>query len=455
MRRIFAVLGFCLLLAGCQSYERLPLDEAAHKREWQARSADSQSVRDFARELAARDASPRGTYNPLDGVDLAEAEAIALFFNADLRKARLDAGASLANAQNAGAWDNPELNISGGMILASISNPWKAAAAIEFTIPLSGRKGVEKDLAFAEHSVTWREIMSREWQVLLELRRLWREHGATLERAALLRAHLAQVEETGKRAEDLTNAGELGRTDARVFAIELTLRRIELAELERHSQEQQIALKGLLGLIPDAPLTFTPTLAVVQPPAAGERESKALKHSPEIALARAQYEVAEQQLRLEIRKQYPDLRLGPGFDVDEGQSTISLGFGIPIPIINLNKQGIAHARAARLASRAAFEAECEKLTVALALAQARLVRVRAARDSIETDLAPLVDLQVKEARERAALGDFDALLMLEAFKTQFEAKERVIEARLQEALAIDEINGRLGPTFKPQPTEGK
>ena len=45
--------------------------------------------------------------------------------------------------------------------------------------------------------------------------------------------------------------------------------------------------------------------------------------------------------------------------------------------------------------------------------------------------------------------------MLEAFKTQFEAKERVIEARLQEALAIDEINGRLGPTFKPQPTEGK
>lgn len=83
-----------LLFAGCQSYSPMPLDDAAHAREWKARDINGASVRDFAAALAKRDAAAR-TYNPADGLDLAEAEVVALFFNARLRKARLDAGPRL------------------------------------------------------------------------------------------------------------------------------------------------------------------------------------------------------------------------------------------------------------------------------------------------------------------------------------------------------------------------
>jgi hypothetical protein len=61
-----------------------------------------------------------------------------------------------------------------------------------------------------------------------------------------------------------------------------------------------------------------------------------------------------------------------------------------------------------------------------------------------------VDLQVKEAGDRAKAGDFDALLMLEALKSRLEAKERVLQTRLEEAQAIDALNTLAGPTFKSE-----
>lgn len=431
-----------LLFAGCQSYSPLPLDDAAHAREWKARDINGASVRDFAAALAKRDATTR-SYNPADGLDLAEAEVVALFFNARLRKARLDAGAALAGAQNAGEWDNPELNISGGLILESIANPWTASAGIEFTIPISGRKGVEKDLAFAQHRVKWREVLALEWEVIGELRAAWRERAATIERLALLREHVASMEDVRKRASDLAKAGELPRTDARVFEIELVQSRIDLAEQESMGREQDTIILGLLGLVPTAPVKLNVTLAATN-------SSGSLENSPRLALARAEYDVAEQNLRLEIRKQYPDLRIGPGYDIDEGQSTISLGFGIPIPIINLNREGIARARGERLAARAAYEGTAEEITVAAQVARQRLERVKASRKVVDELLAPLVDLQVKEAGDRAKAGDFDALVMLEALNSRREAKERVLQTMLDEALAIDTLNALMGPTFKPE-----
>lgn len=431
-----------LLLAACQGYSPHPLDDAAHALEWRSRDANAQSVREFAAALARRDACPRH-YNPADGLDLAEAEVVALFFNARLRQARLESGAALAAAKYAGQWENPELHVSAGLILASISQPWVASAGLEFTIPLSGRKGVERDLAFAEHQVKWREVLALEWEVILELRKLWRERAALGERLTLLEAHTASLVDVSRRAADLAAAGELARTDARVFEIELLQSRIELDDQRALAREQDLALLALMGLAPSAPLRFNLAL---HPDT--ERDERG--EWPQVAVARAAYAVAEQSLRLEIRKQYPDLRIGPGYEIDEGQSSISLGFGIPIPIINLNREGIARARIGREAARAAYERAVEEAAVSEQMARGRLARAKAARQSIEEKLAPLVDLQVKEARSRAEAGDFDALLMLEALKSLREAKERLLSARLEEAHAVDALNALKGPTFKPK-----
>lgn len=439
-----------LVLAGCQSYERLPLDLDKHQKEWNTRNPANSNVASFAAELAKRDRSQRGIYNPADGLTLAEAEAVALFFNADLRTKRLEAGAALAGALEAGRWQDPELNVEAGAILASISQPWFLAASISFTIPLSGRPGVEKDKAFAEHRAQWAEVVGAEWRLLAELRQAWFQLAATQVERELAEQQQIDIQNTQETARSLTEVGEVTAAEVRVFEIEAVRLKVKIQSLKREATTQKLRVLHLLGLVPDAPMELIATLELA-PAASIAPIAIARERNPILAAKRARYEVAEQNLRLEIRKQYPDLTIGPGYEIEEGQSRIGLGFGIPIPIINLNRQGIAEARARRLAAKSAFEGEYEFLVSALAEAENELKRATEVRESLEKDLIPVMTKQVENVMEQARLSKFDAILVLEAFRSRYEARRELVEARLNEAQSRARLAELLGPTYEPLP----
>ncbi len=446
----FAVLA--ALLAGCQGYDPMPLDPEAHLQTWHERDPASESVVAYAARLAERDSRPRGKYDLRDGVSLPEAEVIALFFNPDLRSARLHADAELAGAREAGRWEDPELSVDAMWIIDSISQPWILGAGISFTIPFSGSPGVREDLAYAQHDVAIRIAIQREWEILVQLRSAWNEHAAVTERLRLTQDYIAQVEKVKATADRLTAAGELTSLDARMFALELAARRAELLALRGEQRDLELTLRELLGLAPEAPLQLMTALTPEQP-LPGEREKTVAGRNPSLAVKRAEYETAEQQFRLEIHKQYPDLSIGPSYEIEEGQSRIGIGFGLPIPIINLNKEGIARARAARLAVRAEFEGELERMLHALARAEQRLAVALERRQFITRELAPLSDEQVADAGRLADLGEFNAMLQLDALTRRLEARVQVLEATLAEALAREEVIALLGPSFKPEPKE--
>ena len=81
------------LLAGCQSYQPLPLDLAEHQADVASRLAQEESLRAFAERLADGDTDTDDPFDTSNGISSAEAEVIALFYNPDLRLARLRAGA--------------------------------------------------------------------------------------------------------------------------------------------------------------------------------------------------------------------------------------------------------------------------------------------------------------------------------------------------------------------------
>lgn len=440
------------LLAGCQGYDPMPLDPEAHLQSWHERDPASESVVAYAARLAERDSRPRGKYDLRDGISLPEAEVIALFFNPDLRTARLHADAELAGAREAGRWEDPELSVDAMWIIDSISNPWILGAGISFTIPFSGSPGVREDLAFARHDVAIRAAIRREWEILVELRHAWNEHAAITEQIRLAQEYVSQVEKVRQTADRLTSAGELTSLDARLFALELAARRAELLTLRGEQRELELRLRELLGLAPEAPLQLVTALSAALP-LPNAREKTVAAQNPALAVKRAEYETAEQQFRLEVHKQYPDLSIGPSYEIEEGQSRIGIGFGLPIPIINLNKEGIARARAARLAVRAEFEGELERLLHALARAEQRLAVARERQQFITRELAPLTDEQVTDAGRLAELGEFNAMVQLDALTRRFEARVQVLEATLAEALAREEVLALLGPSFKPEPQE--
>jgi outer membrane protein TolC len=72
-----------------------------------------------------------------------------------------------------------------------------------------------------------------------------------------------------------------------------------------------------------------------------------LRSRPDILGALADYSASQAALQLQIAKQYPDIRLQPGYQFDQGDNKWSLGMVVDLPIFHQNQGPIAEAKARR------------------------------------------------------------------------------------------------------------
>jgi len=443
-----AALAVAIVLTGCQQYQPQPLDAEAHRSAWSKRTAGDAPVRTFADRLAEARGEAASAFDPDDGLSMAEGELVALVYNPDLRLARLRAGVADASAAHAGLWDDPELAIDVLRITESVSSPWVITPGLSLTIPISGRLEAEKARASAALRAELDRVAEAEWQTRRDVRQAWLRWSAARLRTEQTQRFLSSSESLIDSTTQLAEAGEMPRTTATLFAIERLQRRHELNRLQGRVDELEQELRGLLGLSPTAPVRLQSSLD------AGTGVSDAMgknwaERSPELARLHDEYEVAEQSLRREVRKQYPDLTIGPLYESDQGQSRIGFLGALPIPILNANKQGIAEARAQRELARAEFETAYEQRAGSIAAVRARADALAEQRVVLTDELAPLVDRQLNDARRLLELGEASGLVLLESLVRAHDTKLQLIDVQLNEALAHVELRYLLGPTGAP------
>jgi outer membrane protein TolC len=85
-----------------------------------------------------------------------------------------------------------------------------------------------------------------------------------------------------------------------------------------------------------------------------EARHAALCGRADILAALAAYAVAEDNLNLEIAKQYPDVHFNPSYQYDQGDNKWTFGFSVELPILNQNQGPIAEAKANRELAAARF-----------------------------------------------------------------------------------------------------
>lgn len=448
------------LLSACQTYEAAPLDLDGHRERFLARSLTSLEVSDVVDGLEPREPGTSAGFDLSDGISLAEAEAIALVFNADLRVARLQAGVTLASAENAGAWEDPTLGVDLTRILESIPEPWEAFGSIGLTLPISGRLGLEQDLASAQHSTELARVAEREWRLRMDVRRAWTELSANKVRRSVLLAYLARINEVLDVVERMEQFGQLARTEARLFRVERATQQFELNQLELLGREAALRLVQLMGLSPamEAPFSIDGVggqepLAVTGPDIAGVAPIR--RESPALFVAAVDYEAAEAELELEIRRQYPDLGFGPGYGREDEQNQILLGLELPLPFWNKNRRAIAEARARRDVARASAEATLERLTATWRATRVLYEGASRQLHVLESELVPLVDSQFDDASRVAQLGDVDAFVLLDSLARQRDMALRLVGAKREQALyaiALDELSGpKIEATAQSEP----
>jgi len=443
-------------LAGCQSYEPLPLNPAQHREAWHARTLEDGSLKEF---MARLDRLDRGLdrdvtgFDPLDGLSLREGQLVALVFNPGLRIARLRVGRAEATAEYAGLWADPELSLSVLRVTESVPDPWIVTSGLTFSIPLSGRLAAERGLAAAEQRAAQQRVREAEWTVWHEVRKAWIEWSAARLRVAETERLVEALDGLVNTAAQMAESGELQRTQAALFALEQAQRRNQLWRLRGRVDAAQQRLRAHMGLAPEAPVTLVPSLPLstgsvdtdVTPEEIADR-------NPSLARLRREYDVAEESLKREIRRQVPDLVLGPQVESDEGQSRVGFLGGIPLPFLNANRRAIAEARIEREIARATFEVEYESLIGRWAAVTAQAEALAKQRADIEKVLVPLVDRQLADALHLMRLGEGGSLVLLESFARAHETKLELIETRSIESLARAELAYLIGPPTVVQQT---
>lgn len=425
-------------LSGCATYREQPVDLAAFDAQWRTRHQQGTAVTTFARDLHERGAAVPVHIALDDGIDLGEAEVLTLVWNPALRQARAQAGITAAEAPHAGTLEAPEVELDALHALESVANPWKLAGALSVSLPLSGRLGLQRAhaqrLAEAERAA----LLTQEWSTLAVLREAWIAWSAvTVEQlqASAFAEEVARLETVAARLRD---AGELSGVAARAVRIAGLRATLTARELTAEAERQRLGLLALIGLAPNAPLTLHPTLRLGDDlmQRLGDQQ---IPDDPRLRVALAAHQVAEARLRLEVRRQYPDLRLGLGFEDDRGDQSLGPVIGFSLPLWNTNAQAIAGADATRAMTT-------EQITAAYAAAlfdraQARVVLDdrRARLAEIEATLVPLVDAQLVDTHRLAGLGDLDVALLLEVFDAAWQCKRDLVRLRADLALAHNRL----------------
>lgn len=433
-----------LFITGCRSYQPDPLEPQAHRDAWQARTPGDESVRAFAERLASDGDDAAASFDPADGLSLGEAELVALIYNPELRLARLEAGVASAAAEYAGRWDDPRVEAELLRVTESVSRPWIVGGGLSISLPISGRLDAEKAQATAEHRTALHHVAEAEWQTRYELRLAWLRWSAASVREEELSRLIASVDGLTQTVARLAQAGEADPTEAALFEIERSQREAALRRTRGDVAALEQQLRALMGLSPSAELTLIPDLSL--PESAGAPGIAELgEQNPTLLRLSAAYEASEQTLRREVLKQVPDLTLGLTYENEEGQSRVGLAGGIPIPIINLNRQAIAEAQAKRALARARFETEYEQLVGRFAAAQARITALQEEQTLLLDVTVPLIDQQLDDARRLLQIGEAGTLVLLESLTRAHDTRLHLIEVKQEHSAAFAQLRYLAGP----------
>jgi outer membrane protein TolC len=263
-----------------------------------------------------------------------------------------------------------------------------------------------------------------------------REMMSLLGRLHQLQRESLQVLEA-QHAAGAVSANELSQ--ARITAGQTRLATLDAA---RDAEQARVRLAEAIGVPSEAlvgvDLGFEDLAHLTAGPPDADMRRQAVTHRVEIFGALMEYESAQSALQLEIAKQYPDLDIGAGYQLDQTDSKWTLGINLILPVINRNAGPIAEAEAARTEAAARFVALQSKV---LAEVDAAVASYRSAVETVAATDEMLEGLEQREASARAAYR-IGATSKLELASSEIEiATGRV--ARLEALVAAQRAAGDL------------
>jgi len=311
------------------------------------------------------------------GLTLAEATALMRSHNPKIRAARADYRTEQAVACTPTPYPNPEIAV-GPLLLGGfdvLDATWGLEAALGWTVLLTDTRTLTDHVNAVRAQAAWADLGAVEREEYLSLRSAYVQVQQAIAIRRAREALAEAAEESAATAREAVKAGASTVLDVNLLLLEAAEIRSELLAAEEDVADVRGTLGvhlGLAALDPSAPTPIELPALPTEVPGGAKLEQLVLANNPRLAALRADYLVAEKELRLAVAAAVPQLGIGATYEREEGNK-FGLPLGIEIPIFDRNQPAIARAKAERSALRERYVAELTDILADVERARARLL----------------------------------------------------------------------------------
>ncbi|MFL5296511.1 MAG: TolC family protein [Phenylobacterium sp.] len=403
----------------------------------------------FPAALDARRLDPKPPGAAWSAADLL---AVAIAQNPQIAEARAKYATALAAVKAAKAPPGPSLTLTAEY--ANEAPHWGYAAAADAPLDYGARRSARIDTARLQALQAWYDLGEAVWSVRTDLEKARGDRAAALDEAALAAEAADLRRQRFERLERRVAAGQDARSMAILAQTDLVNAERRLAAAKGRREAAEAALAKALGVSPAAVrgLTVAPPR---EPPPLGDlpawRRDAALSRR-DVLRAVADYDIAENALRLAIAQQYPAVSLGPGYNYDHGVTKLPLSVSLALPPWDLNRGAIAQAETARAAAGRSLELAQANALAAVDAAATALATARDDRDRrLGRDL-PLAERTATNASRAVRAGESDRTDQLAALAALAEARLAFNDAQHAATGAAADLEDALRRSFDPAET---
>ena len=356
----------------------------------------------------------------------------------EVRVARAQYETARAALRTAGERPNPTVALT-----PQVVTPYTALIAgtygvdFDWTVETAGKRSRRVEVAQANQRAAAARVVEASWKARAAVRQALLELYAAESRARLLADAVARQDEVLRSLDARIQAGAESRAIFAQPRLLQTQLRLQAADAGRGGALARAAVAAALGLSIEAIKQAHFSFAAFEhtPSPRGSHRRAALTHRADILAALADYASAEASLRLEVARQYPDIHLQPGYQLDAGQNKWGLGLGITLPILNQNRGAIGEAEAKRREAAARFDSvqakalgECDRAAASVAAARQKL--------SVAEQMYAEQAKQIQLEERQLAAGAEDKLGLLNARVERSTIEIARLESRVELLAAI-------------------
>lgn len=354
----------------------------------------------------------------------------------------------------AGRPPNPELSIAPGGVRSGAGWSWKSRVGLSQTIEYPGKRAARRDAARGDLRERTLELEMFHLQLDFQVREAFLE-------ALRARDELSSWEERRRMADDFLSLA-LRRREAMATGdldgFRAQADRDEAAAAEESASQELRASKsrlaGLLGTPLDTSFALEGRIeADTGTRLSGDPVETAPRSGPRARLLELRIENARSAAEAARLAGRPDITIGPEVELSPGETSVSLGIGLPLPVWN---RGEAERTSARIRlQRVESELEVARLDVVASVRQAQ-VGVQAARRKLELR-SPLRLEELSRLLERTesayARGATGIASVLDARGVLFQAQAARRAALFELAIAQARLEAAVGESSNPSSSE--